>query len=120
VFSIGATSIDSAVRNEVDGNHSVHSRESFGHTREFGGEKRRRGKTRKSFAMMAPGAGIEPAVSLTSMELSHAELRAAVIIAGSEIRKLNFGRKNTPVLRILRRALRESRAVARGEGEARL
>jgi hypothetical protein len=39
-----------------------------------------------------------------------------VILAGKEIRKLNFGRSNSPVLAILRRVLRESRAVARKEG----
>ena len=43
---------------------------------------------------------------------SHEELRAALRIAGSEIRRLNFGRADTPVLRLLRRVLRESRAVA--------
>ena len=50
---------------------------------------------------------------MTELQLSHAELRAAVILAGKEIRKLNFGRANSPVLVILRRALRESRVVAR-------
>jgi len=40
-----------------------------------------------------------------------------VILAGKEIRKLNFGRANSPMLAILRRVLRESpRAVARKEG----
>jgi hypothetical protein len=50
---------------------------------------------------------------MTALELSHAELRAALTVAGKEILKLNFGRKDTPVLRALRRVLRESRAVAR-------
>jgi hypothetical protein len=53
---------------------------------------------------------------MTDLQRSHAELRAAVIIAGKEIRKLNFGRVDSPVLVILRRVLRESRAVARKEG----
>jgi hypothetical protein len=44
---------------------------------------------------------------------SHDELRAALCVAGKEIRRLNFGRPDTPVLRLLRRVLRESRAVAR-------
>jgi hypothetical protein len=39
-----------------------------------------------------------------------------VMVAGKEIRKLNFGRADSPVLAVLRRALREARAVARKEG----
>jgi len=39
-----------------------------------------------------------------------------VTLAGKEIRKLNFGPADNPVLVILRRVLRESRAVARKEG----
>jgi hypothetical protein len=53
---------------------------------------------------------------MTDLQRSHAELRAAVISAGKEIRKLNFGRADSPVLAILRRVLRESRAVARKKG----
>jgi hypothetical protein len=49
---------------------------------------------------------------------SHDELRAALRIAGMEIRKLGFGRKNTPLLALLRRVLRESRAVAKAERAA--
>jgi hypothetical protein len=48
---------------------------------------------------------------MTDLQRSHAELRAAVILAGKEIRKLNFGRADSPVLTILRRVLWESRAV---------
>jgi hypothetical protein len=55
-------------------------------------------------------------MAMTELQRSHTELRAAVILAGKEIRKLNFGRANSPVLGILRRVLRESRAVARKEG----
>ncbi len=33
---------------------------------------------------------------------SHDELRAALIVAGREIRKLNFGKKDSPVLQKLR------------------
>ncbi len=44
---------------------------------------------------------------------SHDDLRAAVILAGKEIRRLNFGRKDSPVLVKLRQVLRESRAVRR-------
>jgi len=46
---------------------------------------------------------------------SHDDLRAALVVAGREIRKLSFGRKDTPVLALLRRVLREARAVARAE-----
>jgi hypothetical protein len=48
---------------------------------------------------------------MTELERSHAELQAAVILAGKEIRKLNFGRADSPVLVILRRVLREARAL---------
>jgi len=48
---------------------------------------------------------------------SHDELRAALVVAGKEIRKLNFGRSDTPVLKLLRRVLREARAVAKAEKE---
>jgi hypothetical protein len=53
---------------------------------------------------------------MTDLQRSHAELRASVILAGKEIRKLNFGRADSPVLGVLRRVLRESRAVAQEEG----
>ena len=55
-------------------------------------------------------------MAMTDLQRSHAELRAAVILAGKEIRKLNFGRADSPVLAILRRVLRDSRAVAQKEG----
>jgi len=48
---------------------------------------------------------------MTDLERSHSELRAAVILAGKRIRQLNFGRRDDPVLAILRRALRDSRRV---------
>jgi len=53
---------------------------------------------------------------MTDLQRSHAELRAAVILAGKEIRKLNFGKADSPVLAMLRRVLREARAVAQKEG----
>jgi hypothetical protein len=43
---------------------------------------------------------------MTDLERSHAELRAAVLLAGNEIRKLNFGRADSPVLAVLRRVPR--------------
>lgn len=48
---------------------------------------------------------------------SHDELRAALRLAGAEIRKLNFGKKDIPLLKLLRRVLREARAVAKAESE---
>ena len=48
---------------------------------------------------------------------SHDELRAALVVAGKEIRKLNFGRSDTPVLKLLRRVLREAR-IAKAEAAA--
>jgi hypothetical protein len=45
---------------------------------------------------------------------SHDELRAALIVAGKHIRKLSFGRKVDPVLQVLRRVLRDARAVGKG------
>ena len=50
---------------------------------------------------------------MTDLERSHTELRAALILAGKEIRKLNFGKRNTLVLQTLRHVLRDARIVAR-------
>jgi hypothetical protein len=52
---------------------------------------------------------------VTELEHSHAELRGAPIVAGREICKLNFGRKDNPVLLQLRTVLRTARAVAKAE-----
>lgn len=49
---------------------------------------------------------------MTDLERTNAELRAALIVAGKRIVKLNFGRREDPLLPILRRVLRESRATA--------
>ena len=51
--------------------------------------------------------------AITDLERPRADLRAAVLLAGQEIRKLNFGRADSRVLGVLRRVLREARAVAR-------
>jgi len=53
---------------------------------------------------------------MTDLERSHAELRAALLLAGKRIVKLNFGKRDDPVLVILRRVLREARAIAKREG----
>jgi hypothetical protein len=50
---------------------------------------------------------------IQELETSNAELRAAIIVAGRELRKLNFGRQDSPVLKLLRRTLRDARQVAR-------
>jgi hypothetical protein len=50
---------------------------------------------------------------MTDLERSHAELRAAVIVAGREIRRLNFGKLDNKTLVLLRRVMREAREVAR-------
>jgi hypothetical protein len=42
---------------------------------------------------------------------SHDELRAGLRLAGAEIRKLNFGKKVTALLKLLRRILAEFPAV---------
>jgi hypothetical protein len=52
---------------------------------------------------------------VTDLERSNNELRAALILAGKEIRKLNFGKSDTPLLQKLREVLRESRIVAARE-----
>ena len=51
---------------------------------------------------------------MTDLERTNAELRAALILAGKRIVKLNFGRRDDRVLPILRRVLRESRRSVRG------
>jgi hypothetical protein len=55
------------------------------------------------------------AASKSALLRSHDKLRAALVVAGKEIRKLNFGRSDTPVLKLLRRVLREARMVAAAE-----
>jgi hypothetical protein len=49
---------------------------------------------------------------VTDLERSHSELRAALIIAGREIRRLNFGKRDNAVLNKLRAALRDARKIA--------
>lgn len=53
---------------------------------------------------------------MTDLERSHAELRAALMLAGKRTVKLNFGKRDDPVLVTLRRVLGEARAVARQKG----
>jgi hypothetical protein len=46
---------------------------------------------------------------MMDLERTNAEPRAALMVACKRSVKLNFGRRNDPVLPILRRVLRESR-----------
>jgi hypothetical protein len=55
-----------------------------------------------------------PRPPLSDLLRSHAELRAAVILAGKELRKLHFGKQTNPVLSILRRYI----ARFQGSGKA--
>jgi hypothetical protein len=71
--------------------------------------------TRKTFIPFASNPGTVFG-AMTDLERSHAELRAALMLAGKRIVKLNCGRRNDPALPILRRVLRDVRAVARREG----
>jgi hypothetical protein len=48
---------------------------------------------------------------------SHDELRAILRLAGTELRKRNIGRKDSPLLQLMRRVLREARVVAKAERE---
>jgi hypothetical protein len=52
---------------------------------------------------------------VADLERSHTELRAALILAGQEIRRLNFGRRDNPVLNKLREVMRDARKVAAEE-----
>jgi hypothetical protein len=52
---------------------------------------------------------------VTDLELSHSGLRAAVIIAGREIRRLNLGRCDNPVLIRMREVVRDARQVVAQE-----
>ena len=47
----------------------------------------------------------------SDLQRSHDELRAALWIAGKEVRKLNFGRKDSEVLKLLRRVVRDSGGI---------
>ena len=45
------------------------------------------------------------------------EFRAILRLAGTELRKRNIGRKDSPLLQLMRRVLREARVVAKAERE---
>ena len=48
---------------------------------------------------------------MTDLERENAELRAALMIAEKQIVKLNFGWREDPALKIIRRVLQESRSA---------
>ncbi|MDQ2840626.1 MAG: hypothetical protein M3Y72_06225 [Acidobacteriota bacterium] len=48
---------------------------------------------------------------------SHDELRAIVRMAGVELTKRSIGRRDSPLLQLMRRTLREARAIAKAERE---
>jgi hypothetical protein len=47
------------------------------------------------------------------LESSNAELRATLMLAGRELRRLTFGKRDTPLMKLMRRSLREARVVVR-------
>lgn len=50
---------------------------------------------------------------MTDLQRSHTELRAILRLAGRELTKLGFGKRDTPLLRKMREILQDARAVAR-------
>jgi hypothetical protein len=55
-----------------------------------------------------------------SLILSHKEARAALRLARREIVKLNFGRQNVPILRLIDHVQGDARAVALAAGASNL
>jgi len=86
----------------------------FGRCTQICREAHRRGKPElimKAVAAMTPirtASGEDVRVLLRQM----AELRAALILAGKEIVELNFGKRDTELLQMMRARLREARAAA--------
>jgi hypothetical protein len=50
---------------------------------------------------------------MTDLESSHSQLQAALALADKEICKLNFGKRETPLLAIIRRVQRDAREAAK-------
>jgi hypothetical protein len=48
----------------------------------------------------------------SDLQRSHDDLRAVLRLAGAEIRKHSIGRRDSPLLQLMRRVLREARIVA--------
>lgn len=51
----------------------------------------------------------------TDLQRSHDDLRAVLRLAGAEIRKRSIGRRDSPLLQLMRRTLREARVIAKAE-----
>ena len=50
---------------------------------------------------------------IKALQLSNAELRAALILAGKELKKRIIGRRDNELLQLFRRVLREARATVK-------
>ena len=55
---------------------------------------------------------------MTDLERFHSEVRVALITARREIRRLNFGRRDNPVLNKLREVMRDAGRGGDGAGTA--
>jgi hypothetical protein len=51
------------------------------------------------------------------LQRSHDELRAVICLGGLEVRNRSIGRRDSPLLQLMRRTLGEARVVARAEGQ---
>jgi hypothetical protein len=56
---------------------------------------------------------VTDAERIKALQLSNAELRAALIAAGKELKKRTIGRSDNELLQLFRRVLREARATAK-------
>ena len=57
-------------------------------------------------------------VATSDLLRSHDELRAVLRLTGIELKKRNFGHRDSPLLQLMRRTLREAQAIAKAEREA--
>jgi hypothetical protein len=48
---------------------------------------------------------------IAALERSNSELRAVLMLAGKELVRLGFGKKDTPLLKLMRRTLRQARSL---------
>ena len=65
------------------------------------------------------GAGHYIDMEKSDLLHSHDELRAVVRLAGAELKIRRIGRKDRPLLQLMRRVLRKARGVAKAEREPR-
>jgi hypothetical protein len=56
---------------------------------------------------------VTDAQRIKALQLSNAELRAALILAGKELKKRTIGRRDNELLQLFRRVLREARAATK-------